>query len=341
MVIVFITNTVDTGKMTKIGMCCDKPPNKKLKMSNFTISSNHKENLDPKPRDLGQCVIRPTDTGYIMRLSKNVVAKVYNKTVPCKAIAKAYRGCRSQGGKPGCIQVGPLRRGTYNGESVWYYTMPAAKMDLLDWINSQFGIPDEEWATLLSTRVLAMFKEIARTLDSVHTTEPKVIHGDIKPENICVTDGGLFLIDFDDSVDNNDDHGHDGNGHDDNGHDDNDDNDHDHDGKGRYRCKVKKLDGVVGTYAYLAPEMREGLLCGTCTDAWSLGLVLVMLVNRSAYFLDNHTLLPTDIEYAKSFLTKHPLEGGTSQTVATVIDGLLEKNYQNRMTIPETLAFLQ
>lgn len=311
-----------TSKMSTRAIQCEastrsiqnEAPDSKRQRPSLYLTELDWENLNPNQRNLDGTIIHTTFSGGIMALSDGTIAKWYKRSIPIKQVVKAHRGCYSQKGKKGCIQVSALQRGRFNGESVMYYTMPAAKIDLLDWIDDRCNLSNAKWSSILSTSGLQIIKTIAQLLHGVHTTGNKVIHCDVKPDNICLFDVAanlynIVLIDFDDCVAHN--------------------------------GSAKKLDRTVGTDGYMAPEMRRNNICGTFTDAWSLGIVLLMLINRSAHCLQDHKCLYEDILCAKKFLSNYPLEGNTSEVVEVIIDGLLNDHYHARMTLPEVIDLLK
>ena len=284
--------------------------------------------VNPCSKELKGELLFETSTGGILKCGDTIV-KWFSKEVPIKEVVTATRAACSQKGKPGCIAASSLRRGIHKGGTVLYYSMPAADRDLLDWVEMHTSFSDDRWGDTFPV-LWSMFLDIAQHLVTIHTTGVRVIHGDIKPENIVMTGHtradntqsiDLHVIDFDDSV--------------------------------PYNSKPLKLHTPVGTDGYMAPEMRRGNLCGTFTDAWSLGMVLLVLITRSVRFVGNPDLLQHDIRRAKQLLRhqsrkapckaagkapcKAPCNHVDPATVEKALDGLLANDYLSRMSIPEVL----
>ena len=220
------------------------------------------------------------------------------------------------------MPVGPLCDGTYEDVAVLYYTMPAAKMDLIEWIDTYDTVDDASWAANFET-IWNIFLAIATHLHEIHTENSCIIHADIKPDNIVLmeelslnppinfnmTKQHIKFIDFDESIPYQPDK------------------------------RVIQLHKRIGTDDYFPPEIQieqQQYPYGTFTDAWALGLVLLMLINRSAQFLDDSSLLEYDIQQAHEFLSRHHISVD-KDSVQFILDGLLEKDYEKRMSISDVL----
>ncbi len=100
-----------------------------------------------------------------------------------------------------------------------------------------------------SIRVLA--KDILTGLDQLHRR--KIIHGDIKPENILIKDGIAKLADY-----------------------------------GSADFEYNMCDCVVGTRNYRAPESLLGMVQTSAIDLWSLGCVLYEMATAQLLFDPRH-----------------------------------------------------
>lgn len=99
-------------------------------------------------------------------------------------------------------------------------------------------------STIPFARAAAWAGDIASALAFAHSK--RVIHGDVKPGNIRVTDNGAVkLVDF---------------------------------GVARFSSQVSRSDRVLGTPAYLSPEQIQGQQQDARSDLFSLGIVLYEMI---------------------------------------------------------------
>lgn len=124
-----------------------------------------------------------------------------------------------------------------------------AGMDLFDYIELKEGMADKE--------IQSIFRQIAEAVQHLH--EHKIVHRDIKDENVVLDqDGGVRLIDF---------------------------------GSAAY-LKGRRYDTFVGTLDYAAPEILAGKTYeGPPQDIWALGILLYTLVYRENPFYDIDEIL--------------------------------------------------
>ncbi len=129
------------------------------------------------------------------------------------------------------------------------------KMELLTPLTKALGkelvIPDEQ--------VIKIGQDISNMLD--YCEKKKIIHRDIKPQNIFVSDGGTYKLgDF-----------------------------------GIAKTTERTTSGTkTGTYKYMAPEVYNNKPYGTKADIYSLGLTLYWLLNkRRSPFLPLPPAVPT------------------------------------------------
>ena len=113
------------------------------------------------------------------------------------------------------------------------------------------------WPSWSMSQILHILVQSLRGLASLHASPNPVIHRDIKPENILVEDRDRFvehrepgpwikLADFGEAVQGSE-------------------------------CK-----GTAGTQQYAAPEMFTGQVYDSKADVWSLGVVILQLIEKGA-----------------------------------------------------------
>ena len=147
-----------------------------------------------------------------------------------------------------------------------------------------------------------IMKQLTSIVDYLHTAA-KVIHRDIKPQNILIDDhDNVSLIDF-----------------------------------GFADYITPNMTARFGTPAYCSPELVRGIPYSELTDVWSLGVVAYSLMAESLPFqgssieevfksivMDDpiistrfsRPVSPNFINFVRSALTKEPSFRGTSQSLA-------------------------
>ena len=128
------------------------------------------------------------------------------------------------------------------GENVAYLVMEYIPGKTLQQVLSESAVP--------FPRACAWAADLAGALNGAHRAG--IIHGDIKPGNILVTEGGrVKLGDF---------------------------------GIARFATQVSGSGQMLGTPAYLSPEQIAGEPQSTRSDIFSLGIVLYQMVTGAAPF---------------------------------------------------------
>lgn len=106
--------------------------------------------------------------------------------------------------------------------------------------------------TLGLGRAVEIARQVAKGLDAAH--KKGIIHGDIKPQNLMITEEGVLkILDFGVA-------------------------------RSHGRTVSTRNDLVAGTLAYMAPEQLNGELVDFRADLWSLGVVLHELLTGSHPF---------------------------------------------------------
>ncbi|UWZ36140.1 protein kinase [Dactylosporangium roseum] len=159
---------------------------------------------------------------------------------------------------------------------------------------------------LSAAEAMRLGAQLASALAAVHARG--LVHRDVKPANVMLTEGGAKLVDFGISAvagDTTDQH-----------------------------------DELLGTPAYLAPERLRGLPTAAATDVYALGLVLYkMLTGRLPWAGDT----TTEVLNAHNKVRPAPLppEVSLPRPVASAILRCLAKWPENRPTAAEMASVLQ
>jgi serine/threonine protein kinase len=93
---------------------------------------------------------------------------------------------------------------------------------------------------------------------------------------------------------------------------------------------------ILGSPAYIAPEIAQGRPVGPASDAWSLGALLFYCVQGRPPF-DQRTAIATLTSVVKDPVPPHPQSGALSE----VITGLLAKTPTQRMPIDQALTIMK
>ena len=93
---------------------------------------------------------------------------------------------------------------------------------------------------------------------------------------------------------------------------------------------------ILGSPAYIAPEIAQGRPVGPASDAWSLGALLFYCAQGRPPF-DQRTAIGTLTSVVKDPVPPHPQSGALGE----VIIGLLAKTPTQRMPIDQALAIMK
>jgi serine/threonine protein kinase len=177
---------------------------------------------------------------------ERVALKVLRTEMPLAVVRRFERECEvlARLDHPGIV---PLRDGGQLRDGRCYYTMPYLEgaVSLAAWCERATGSDPPALAD--PARVLAILADIAGALDHLHACS--LTHRDVKPSNILVVPGPrerAMLIDF---------------------------------GLvGADRSSLTRAGAVLGTMAYLSPELARGEKVEGASDRYQLGLVVYELV---------------------------------------------------------------
>ena len=107
-------------------------------------------------------------------------------------------------------------------------------------------------------------------------------------------------------------------------------------GSSKYFVKEKKESQIIGTCYYIAPEVIKEKYNEKC-DIWSAGIVLYMLITKKAPFEGNDPQKIFD-KITNEEYNKHSRKLlDSSEEVRDLLDKLLEKNYEKRLSAREAL----
>ena len=93
---------------------------------------------------------------------------------------------------------------------------------------------------------------------------------------------------------------------------------------------------ILGSPAYIAPEIAQGRPVGPASDAWSLGALLFYCVQGRPPF-DQRTAIATLTSVVKDPVPAHPHSGALGE----VISGLLAKTPTQRMHIDRAFTIMK
>lgn len=102
---------------------------------------------------------------------------------------------------------------------------------------------------LQGTEILSFMIQLCDLLEYLHSREQAVLHLDLKPENLKVHEGKLFLLDFGSAV---------------------------------FKSEVGKKEGLSGTPGFCAPECYEGS-AAEYSDVYSAGKILDFMLKHGAW----------------------------------------------------------
>lgn len=158
------------------------------------------------------------------------------------------------------------------------------------------------------TEAVILLSQIGSALSYMHSL--KMVHRDIKPQNILLAEDGFLLCDF--SV------------------------------SSQLGSDDEMLSGLTGTSVFMSPEIsNHNLYLPKPADMWALGVtVFVLLYGRFPYNLDKALENNTDAQWNTMNITKNvndielvfPSVPAVPNELKQIIAGLLDKNPVERMT---------
>ncbi|WP_235017684.1 serine/threonine-protein kinase [Thermomonospora echinospora] len=147
-------------------------------------------------------------------------------------------------------------------------------------------------------RAAEIGRQMLAALHAAH--EAGVLHRDVKPSNVLLGDGDrAVLTDFGIAVATGD-------------------------------ATLTQTGLVMGSPAYIAPERARGKTAGPASDLWSLGVTLYAMVDGRSPFER-----PEPMASLVAIISDDPPPAPHAGALAPVIEGLLRKDPDERMSAPE------
>ena len=156
-------------------------------------------------------------------------------------------------------------------------------------------IEDDKDGPLPEAEIAAIAHAVLEGLRACHESQPRVYHRDVKPGNIVVgPDGSVHLVDF---------------------------------GIARIAGKAPLTDNrnILGTAAFLAPELLDGEPPGPGTDLWALGVTIYYaLTGQAPFWAETTAAILTAIKFRNP---PEPRDGGP---LASLVLQMLRKRPEDR-----------
>jgi tRNA A-37 threonylcarbamoyl transferase component Bud32 len=166
-------------------------------------------------------------------------------------------------------------------------------------------IIEDKDASLPESKIAAIAYAVLDGLRACHESQPRVYHRDVKPGNIVVgPDGSVHLVDF---------------------------------GIARIAGKAPLTDhgNILGTAAFLAPELLDGEPPGPGTDLWALGVTTYYaLTGRAPFWAETTAAILTAIKFRNP---PEPRDGGP---LASLVLQMLRKRPEDRPDPAKVSAIL-
>lgn len=158
-----------------------------------------------------------------------------------------------------------------------------------------------EWAD-----IVRITNQVADALDYAHARN--VIHRDVKPSNILLDDqGNAYISDF---------------------------------GIAKIQEGTVNLtgSGIVGTPAYMAPELSEGIAAGPAVDVYSLGVTLFEMITGTAPYKADTPIVQILMHMNDPIPSLLDYDPGISPKVDAVVGRAMAKQPDDRFRSPGDLA---
>jgi Protein kinase domain len=232
-------------------------------------------------------------------LSRDVAVKEIIFPVPVpedeqqRACARSLRDSRVAGrlNHPGIMTVHDV---VEDGGRSWIVMDLFQGDSLADLIEAGGPLPPQEVADIGLC--------VLQALSAAHAAG--IVHGDVKPANVLVSDSSVVLTDFGAAA--------------------------------IHHTPTLARSGVfIGTPAYLAPELARRVQAGPESDLWSVGATLYAAVEgRPPY--------PGDAQAALSaLLTSDPPAARRAGPLAPILDGLMQRETAQRLTAKQAMDMLE
>ncbi len=134
--------------------------------------------------------------------------------------------------------------------------------------------------------------------------EAGILHRDVKPSNVLVSGSRAVLTDFGIA-------------------------------RAQSDATLTQTGMLIGSPAYIAPERARGRVAVPASDMWSLGVTMYAAIEGKSPFER-----PDAMASLVAVLTDEPEDAPNAGPLRPVIDGLLRKNPDERLTVDEVAAML-
>lgn len=156
--------------------------------------------------------------------------------------------------------------------------------------------------TFSPRRVAVIGRQMTGALRVAH--EAGVLHRDVKPSNVLVSDSRAVLTDFGIA-------------------------------RAQSDATLTQTGMLIGSPAYIAPERARGKAAVSASDMWSLGVTMYAAVEGKSPFER-----PDAMASLVAVLTDEPAPALNAGPLRPIIEGLLRKDPNERLTVDEVAAML-
>lgn len=100
----------------------------------------------------------------------------------------------------------------------------------------------------------------------------------------------------------------------------------------------EKCHHAYGTLAYCSPEIIMNQPHTKCTDIWSFGIVLHVMLTLRLPFLAHHKRITSKNIVSQRLTFDHDIWGHVSTKAQDLVERMLDKQHSSRITVKEILS---